>query len=192
MAKILALIEAGGIDNVRLYAGDAVDLLRLAAGRLARRRRSALSRSVAEAAALEAALRAGSTPLRMLARVLRPGGVFRFATDIPDYAAWTLERLARAPDFVWTAERADDWRHPWPGFRRNPLRGQGETRGPRAVLSGISPQHVNVTVAALPAAMGRDASRKPVRRVEPPRPRRRARSGRPARRSSATAARSSI
>src|SRR5262249_3994347 len=48
---------------------------------------------------------------------LRPGGVFRFATDIPDYAAWTLERLTRAPDFIWTAERVDDWRQPWAGFR---------------------------------------------------------------------------
>ena len=51
-----------------------------------------------------------------LARILRPGGELRFATDIADYAAWTLQRLLRAPDFIWTAERADDWRQPWPGF----------------------------------------------------------------------------
>ena len=25
-------------------------------------------------------------------------------------------RLLRSPDFAWTAERADDWRQPWPGF----------------------------------------------------------------------------
>jgi tRNA (guanine-N7-)-methyltransferase len=48
--------------------------------------------------------------------VLRPGGAFRFATDWPDYAEWTLERLLRSPAFVWTAERADDWRRPWAGF----------------------------------------------------------------------------
>ena len=24
----------------------------------------------------------------------------------------------RSPDFVWTAEQADDWRKPWPGFTR--------------------------------------------------------------------------
>ena len=52
----------------------------------------------------------------MLARVLAPGASFRFASDIPDYVAWTLERLLRAPQFAWTAERADDWRLPWPGF----------------------------------------------------------------------------
>jgi len=24
--------------------------------------------------------------------------------------------VLRAPDFAWTAEKADDWRKPWPGF----------------------------------------------------------------------------
>jgi tRNA (guanine-N7-)-methyltransferase len=116
MAKILAWIEAAGVDNVRLYAGDAVDLLAwLPDASIAKvdllypdpwpkrrhwKRRFVQDRTVA-----------------MLARVLRPGGLFRFATDIPDYAAWTLERLLRAPDFAWTAERADDWRGPWAGFQ---------------------------------------------------------------------------
>jgi tRNA (guanine-N7-)-methyltransferase len=51
-----------------------------------------------------------------IARVLRPGGELHFATDIPDYAAWTLAHLLRSPDLAWTAERADDWRRPWPGY----------------------------------------------------------------------------
>ena len=51
-----------------------------------------------------------------IARILRPGGEFRFVTDIADYAAWTLRRLIRSPDFAWTAERADDWRQAWPDF----------------------------------------------------------------------------
>ena len=46
------------------------------------------------------------------ARVLRPGGRLRFATDWRDYAAWTLERFERAPTFRWTAERASEWREP--------------------------------------------------------------------------------
>jgi tRNA (guanine-N7-)-methyltransferase len=116
MAKILALIEAGAHDNVRLYAGDAIDLLAwLPKASIVQvdllypdpwpkrrhwKRRFVQDRTVAQ-----------------LARVLRPAGVFRFATDIADYAAWTLERLVRSADFVWTAERADDWRHPWAGFR---------------------------------------------------------------------------
>jgi tRNA (guanine-N7-)-methyltransferase len=27
-----------------------------------------------------------------------------------------LQHLARSPEFEWAAERADDWRLPWPGF----------------------------------------------------------------------------
>ena len=53
-----------------------------------------------------------------LARVLKPGGEFRFASDWANYAEWTLWRLLRTPEFVWTAERADDWRKPWDGFTR--------------------------------------------------------------------------
>ena len=131
MAKILALIEAGAIDNVRLYAGDAIDLLAwLPAESVAQvdllypdpwpkrrhwKRRFVQDRTVA-----------------MLARVLRPGGIFRFATDIPDYAAWTLERLMRAPEFFWTAKRADDWRRPWAGFRgtRYEAKAKREGRAP--------------------------------------------------------------
>jgi tRNA (guanine-N7-)-methyltransferase len=116
MAKILVLIEARAHDNIRLYAGDAIDLLAwLPAASIGQvdllypdpwpkrrhwKRRFVQDRTVA-----------------MLARTLRPGGVFRFATDIADYAAWTLERLMRSPEFVWTAQRADDWRKPWAGFR---------------------------------------------------------------------------
>ncbi len=58
--------------------------------------------------------------LARIARVLRPGGLFRFASDVPGYVAWTLLRLAETPAFTWTAERADDWRKPWadwPGTR---------------------------------------------------------------------------
>jgi tRNA (guanine-N7-)-methyltransferase len=51
-----------------------------------------------------------------MARVLRPGGEFRFVSDIADYCAWTLSHLARSPDFQWLAERATDWRNPWPDY----------------------------------------------------------------------------
>ena len=115
MAKVLALIEAGKTHNIRLFAGDAVDLLGwIPAAALARidllyadpwpKRRHWKRRFVQD------------DTVAMIARVLRPGGIFRFATDVEDYAAWTLERLLRAPDFAWTAQCADDWRLPWPGF----------------------------------------------------------------------------
>ena len=47
-----------------------------------------------------------------LARVLRPGGLLRFASDWADYVDWTLARVIAHPAFTWTAEGADDWRRP--------------------------------------------------------------------------------
>jgi tRNA (guanine-N7-)-methyltransferase len=115
MAKALAGIEQQGIANVRLHHGDAKPLLAwLPAESLARidllypdpwpKRRHWKRRFLQD------------ENVAALARVLRTGGEFRFATDIADYAAWTLVRMLRAPDFLWTAERADDWRKPWPGY----------------------------------------------------------------------------
>ena len=52
------------------------------------------------------------TMLKELARVLKPGGGLRFATDWADYADWTLERVLACGMFDWPAERADDWRAP--------------------------------------------------------------------------------
>jgi tRNA (guanine-N7-)-methyltransferase len=52
-----------------------------------------------------------------LARVMRSGAELRFATDIDDYAGWTLSRFLASPHFRWTAAGADDWRRPWPGWR---------------------------------------------------------------------------
>jgi len=115
MAKILAQIEARAIGNVRLFAGDAAELLAWLPPRsLARidlihpdpwpKRRHWKRRFVQDAT------------VAAMARVLVPSGEFRFVSDIDDYCAWTLSHLMRAPDFRWTAERADDWRRPWDGY----------------------------------------------------------------------------
>jgi len=115
MAKALAAIEAQGLANIRLHFGDAIMLIDwLPAASLAGidliypdpwpKRRHWKRRFVQDHTIAD------------FARLLRPGAEFRFATDVPDYAAWTLARVARARDFVWTAERARDWQQPWPGF----------------------------------------------------------------------------
>ncbi len=117
MAKALAAIDENNLANIRLYHGDAIDLLVwLPAGSIVRvdllypdpwpKRRHWKRRFVNE------------DNLAALARILRRGGVFHFATDWANYAEWTLARLTRTPDFEWTAECADDWRKPWPGFVR--------------------------------------------------------------------------
>jgi tRNA (guanine-N7-)-methyltransferase len=115
MAKVLAAIDALAVANIRVHHGDACDLLPwLPAGSLAGvdliypdpwpKRRHWKRRFIQDAT------------IAALGRVLATGGELRFVTDLADYAAWTLERLARSPDFEWTAERADDWRQAWPGF----------------------------------------------------------------------------
>jgi tRNA (guanine-N7-)-methyltransferase len=115
MAKALAGIESNKLRNVRLHFDDAVGLVAwLPQASLARidlihpdpwpKRRHWKRRFVQDGMVAQ------------LGRILRPGGEFRFVTDVADYAAWTLQRLTRSSAFEWTAESADDWRRPWPGF----------------------------------------------------------------------------
>ena len=61
-----------------------------------------------------------------LARVSKPGAEIRFATDIDDYAGWTLRRFLDSPDFEWSARRSDDWRIPWEGW--SPTRYEAKAR----------------------------------------------------------------
>ena len=115
MAKILTAIELHNIGNIRLFAGDAAELLAwVPKHSLARidlihpdpwpKRRHWKRRFVQDAT------------IAAMARVLKGGGEFRFVSDIDDYCAWTLSHFSRSPDFVWTAERASDWREPWPNY----------------------------------------------------------------------------
>ena len=131
MAKILTQIEARNIGNVRLFAGDATELLAsLPPHSLARidlihpdpwpKRRHWKRRFVRDAT------------VSAMARVLKPDGEFRFVSDIDDYCAWTLAHLARSPDFVWTAERADDWRLPWADYTMTRYGRKAEREGRHA------------------------------------------------------------
>jgi len=115
VAKALAAIEAHKLQNIRLHHGDASELLDwLPAAALSRidllypdpwpKRRHWKRRFIQDES------------LQRLARILEAGGDLRFATDIPDYAAYVLARVLRSQDLVWTAEAAGDWRKPWAGF----------------------------------------------------------------------------
>jgi tRNA (guanine-N7-)-methyltransferase len=58
--------------------------------------------------------------LDALARVLRPGGELRVASDDPTYQSWALAHLLDHPRFAWTARQAADWRRrpaDWPPTR---------------------------------------------------------------------------
>ena len=119
IASLLGSIESQSLANVRIHDGDARDLLDwLPEAGLARifvlfpdpwpkkrhwRRRLFSPKTIAQ-----------------FARVLRPGGELRAATDIGDYARAMLLAMQQAPAFEWRARRAGDWRQrgpDWPQTR---------------------------------------------------------------------------
>ena len=115
MAKALTLIETHGCENIRLHFGDATEIIAWVPRASFSgvdliypdpwpKRRHWKRRFVQDES------------VHRIADILQPGGEFRFVSDIPDYAAWTLERCRRAPQFEWTAKRAADWQCPWEGF----------------------------------------------------------------------------
>ncbi len=58
--------------------------------------------------------------LDQLARCLRPGSELRLATDHASYKPWMLQKLLDHPEFVWLAERKQDWQErpaDWPQTR---------------------------------------------------------------------------
>jgi len=119
MAKLLAVIEHEGLDNIRVWDDDVTDLLpTLPDASFDRvyilypdpwpKRRQRKRRLVSD------------EMLETLARVMKPGAELRFASDIDDYIGWVLTRILRSRHFRWTATRADDWRKAyegWPGTR---------------------------------------------------------------------------
>ncbi|MGC5779037.1 tRNA (guanine(46)-N(7))-methyltransferase TrmB [Methylobacterium sp. NFXW15] len=115
VVKLLADVEARGLDNVRVRDGDVAPLLaRLPDASLGRisllypdpwpKRRQRKRRFVSDESLVQ------------IARLLKDGGTFRFASDIDDYAGWTLARAARSPDLHWDATSSRDWLKPFPGW----------------------------------------------------------------------------
>lgn len=131
MAKILTQVEEHNISNLRLFAGDAAELLAWAPqASFARidlihpdpwpKRRHWKRRFVQDAT------------IAAMSRILTQNGEFRFVSDIDDYCAWTLAHMAHSKDFSWTAERADDWRRPWAGYTMTRYGRKAEREGRRA------------------------------------------------------------
>ena len=108
IAKLLSQIDDAGLQNVRVWPEDAHELV-----------------TGLTAACIDRAFILFPDPwpkarhqkrriiqpdfLDDLARVMKPGGRVRFATDVRSYADEALERFLAHPAFEWTATSAEDW-----------------------------------------------------------------------------------
>ena len=115
IGKMVQTIAAEGLSNIRLFTDDALKLLM----------------ELPDASIDEVYLLypdpwpktrhhkrrfVSPTTLGELARVIRPGGLFHFASDIEDYANWTLAHIVRAPAFRFAPEKPGSWHEPYPGW----------------------------------------------------------------------------
>lgn len=132
MARLLTRIEAFGLTNVRLHAGDAVEVIDwLPAESLGRvflfypdpwpKRRHRKRRFISP------------ETLAKLARVMKSGAQLRFATDIDDYAGWALARIRASAQFSWTAATADCWLEPWEGWTQTKYEAKAIAAGRKPV-----------------------------------------------------------
>lgn len=111
VAMLLGKIRRAKADNIAVFPGDARDLM-----------------DVLPEASIDRAFLLYPDPwpkarhhrrrfvtfehLEPLARVLKPGAVFRVATDIEDYVRQTLQEVPQH-GFEWQATGPQDWRTPW-------------------------------------------------------------------------------
>ncbi|MDF1716961.1 MAG: tRNA (guanine(46)-N(7))-methyltransferase TrmB [Antarcticimicrobium sp.] len=111
VAMLLGKIRRAGVENLAVHPGDARDLMDVLPD-------NSISRAFLlypdpwPKARHHRRRFVTQEHLVPLARVLKPGAIFRVATDIPDYVRQTLEEVPRA-GFEWLAERPSDWRAPW-------------------------------------------------------------------------------
>ncbi|HET6375006.1 MAG TPA: tRNA (guanosine(46)-N7)-methyltransferase TrmB [Methylocella sp.] len=115
IAKALALAETRQLRNLRLFNCDGRDLLAaLPPASLAGvyllypdpwpKRRHQNRRFLS------------AEMLARLAKVLRPRGELRFATDADHLAAWTLAQVLKSSCFEWAPPSAGAWQRPWDGW----------------------------------------------------------------------------
>lgn len=131
VAKLLVHVEDKALSNVKIHYGDARPLLEALPDKSLDRlfvlhpdpwpkKRHHKRRMISPWFFKEAA------------RLVKPGGILRVASDIRDYIRWTLMHAQNAPEFEWTAECAADWQvrpDDWPQTRYE-LKSRKEGRAP--------------------------------------------------------------
>jgi tRNA (guanine-N7-)-methyltransferase len=111
VASALRHIEAGGLANVRLHAGDARELMAALPDACLHRLFVLFPDPWPKARHLKRRLIQGAF-VAEAARLMKPGARLRFATDWADYADQALAVIGASPAFDWLATRADHWRLP--------------------------------------------------------------------------------
>ena len=114
VGSCLRHIDEAGVSNVRLHMGDARDVL-AALPDASFDRVDILFPDPWPKARHHKRRLVQPDFVAALARVVKPGGEVRFATDWANYAATALEHFSGNADLRWTAECAADWRTAWPG-----------------------------------------------------------------------------
>ncbi len=119
IAKLLTRIEEKNLKNIRIYDNDARHILDWLPDQSLDRifvlfpdpwpkKRHHKRRFIS------------SETLDLLARAMKNGAEFRFASDSGDYIRATLFAVRNHKDFEWRDSRPSDWRehkHDWPGTR---------------------------------------------------------------------------
>ena len=116
IGKMLEKIKTHNIKNIRLFNDDALNLL------------NALKpNSIDEIYLLypdpwpkmrhNKRRFVSNLTLDKMGRVLKPRGVFHFASDIEDYANWTLAFILRHEDFSWSMRPPASWHVPFKGWQ---------------------------------------------------------------------------
>lgn len=111
VAKLVSEVDAEGLDNVRILADDARLLLDELPDSSVERVFILFPDPWPKARHHKRRIVSQDT-LDRVARVLKPSGELRLATDHVDYAEWMLEQVLAHPAFEWQAERHTDWKTP--------------------------------------------------------------------------------
>lgn len=115
IGKLLQQIDQSKIENIRLYCDDGIKLLNILATssideiyllypdpwpKKKHNKRRFISKMTLDA----------------MARVIKENGYFHFATDIEDYANWTLAHILRHEDFSLELKEPNSWHQAFDGW----------------------------------------------------------------------------
>lgn len=125
---LLRKIEADNLENVRLYPGDARQLMDTLPDACITHTYILFPDPWPKARHHKRRL-IQMEFLDALARVIKPSGTLLFASDHADYVSWSLERMLAHPLFSWTVRSKSDWQMPPEGWVCTKYQKKAEAEG---------------------------------------------------------------